>query len=361
LNGSNVYGAYHSGWVHGCWNGHGYDAWGLRSPYWGGAGLGWGLAAWGYGSALYGMGYSPYFNPYYAAGAVVAAQPVAAGPYDYSQPINTTSAPVADTVANPAMSSFDTARQSFSQGQFDQALQQTNDALTKLPNDTDIQEFRALCLFALGRYDDAAATLYAVLSVGPGWDWTTLISLYSDPNTYTAQLRALEDYCIANRQSASARFVLSYQYLTEGQTQAAVNILKQVVTLKPSDTLSAKLLGQLDPTQDKPVAAAPPAATAAETAPPQGATIAGTWSAQPSADAAIALTVQPGGQFTWSVTRKGQQQQFGGASTYGDGILTLAQDKGPALVGRVSWTDASHMTFRLVGGGPDDPGLNFSK
>jgi hypothetical protein len=49
------------------------------------------------------------------------------------------------------------------------------------------------------------------------------------------------------------------------------------------------------------------------------------------------------------------------ASSPGDGILTLAQDKGPALVGRVSWTDASHMTFRIVGEGPEDPGLRFSK
>ena len=25
------------------------------------------------------------------------------------------------------------------------------------------------------------------------------------------------------------------------------------------------------------------------------------------------------------------------------------------------WTDAGHMTFRVVGDGPDDPGLSFSK
>ena len=46
--------------------------------------------------------------------------------------------------------------------------------------------------------------MYAVLSVGPGWDWTTLISLYPNVDVYTAQLRALEDYCKANPQSASA-------------------------------------------------------------------------------------------------------------------------------------------------------------
>ena len=42
-------------------------------------------------------------------------------------------------------------------------------------------------------------------------------------------------------------------------------------------------------------------------------------------------------------------------------MLTLAQDNGPALVGRVSWNDANHMTFRVAGDGPDDPGLRFAK
>ena len=101
--------------------------------------------------------------------------------------------------------------------------------------------------------------------------------------------------------------------------------------------------------------------TPAETTPPQGAAITGTWTAQPAADTAIALTIQPGGDFTWQVTKKGQPQQLSGKSTFGQGILTLAQDKGPALVGRVDWKDANHMNFRIVGDGPEDPGLSFSK
>ena len=49
-----------------------------------------------------------------------------------------------------------------------------------------------LVLFALQRYDEASVALYAVLSIGPGWDWPTLVGLYPDVETYTAQLRALE-------------------------------------------------------------------------------------------------------------------------------------------------------------------------
>jgi tetratricopeptide (TPR) repeat protein len=327
-----------------------------------GMGMGMGLSSWGSGSALYVMGYMPYSNPYYGAAAGGAAQPLGNASYDYSQPIDTASAPAEQSVADPAMATFDAARDAFKQSQYDQALSQTSDALAKVPNDRDIHEFKALCEFALKRYEPAAATLYAVLSVGPGWDWSTLAGLYPDVGIYTAQLRALEDYCTANRQSAPARFVLSYHYLTDGHTDAAVAMLKQVVALMPSDTLSAKLIRQLDQKDGAATASAPtPTPSPTDTAPPQGASITGTWSAHPAADTTISVTVQPGGQFTWRVEQKGKSQQFTGASTSGDGLLTLAQDKGPVLVGRVSWKDPSHMTFRILGDHPDDPGLSFSK
>ena len=261
--GFNAYGGYHQGWVHGYWNGHDNAAWGWRNNFWGGGwggawglgmglgmGLGWGLSSWGFGSTLYGMGYMPYVNPYYGGGRGRPAAVTA--PYDYSQPINTVAAPADDSVTNPAMALFDAGRASFTQGNYTNALQQADDALAKLPNDTTLHEFRALCLFALGRYDEAAATLYAVLSVGPGWDWTTLVGLYPSVDVYTTQLRALEDYCGSHPDSASAPFVLAYHYLTQGHTDSAVSALKQVVALKPGDTLSSKLLRQLDPPKERP-------------------------------------------------------------------------------------------------------------
>jgi hypothetical protein len=367
--GYNAYGGYHQGWVHGYWNGHNDAAWGWRSPYWGwgaaglgvGLGLGWGLSSWGFGSSLYGMGYLPYSNPYYGATSGAVGQPAGSSPYDYSQPINTVTAPADATVADPAVALFDSARASFQQGDYATALQQTSDALAKLPNDTTLHEFRALCLFALGRYDEAAATLYAVLAVGPGWDWTTMISLYPNVEVYTAQQRALENYCVAHPDSATARFVLAYHYLTQGHTEAAVGILKQVVSLNPSDTLSAKLLKQLDAPRDQECTPPAPSPVAADATPPPGASIAGAWKARPAPGTSIGLNIEPGGAFTWQATVKGQSQQFQGSSTFGDGILTLAQDKGPALVGRVSWMDPNHMTFRIVGDGPEDPGLSFAK
>jgi hypothetical protein len=41
-----------------------------------------------------------------------------------------------------------------------------------------------------------------------------------------------------------------------------------------------------------------------------------------------------------------------------NGLLTLAQDKGPVLAGRVSWKDATHETFRIVGN-DHDSGVSF--
>jgi tetratricopeptide (TPR) repeat protein len=361
--GFNPYGSYHNGWVHGYWNGHENAAWGWRDAAWGlgmATGLGWGLTNWGYGSLLYDMGYWPYENPYIVGPVVSGAS------YDYSEPIDTTAAPVEDDATTQAVATFDAARAAFLQGDYPGALQQAEAALAQTPDDTALHQFRALCLFALGRYDEAAEALYAVLSVGPGWNWSTLIGLYPDVETYTKQLRALEASCKANPQSAADCFVLAYHYLTQGHTDSAIGLLKQVVALKPDDRLSAGLLAQLSPQGSETGSSASPATSGpppAEATPPQGATIAGTWTANPSPGTSIALAIQPDGSFTWDASQGGgKSSQFAGKSTFGDGLLTLAQNNnGPVLVGRVNWTDANHMTFVISGGNPSDPGLQFSR
>ena len=163
--------------------------------------------------------------------------------------------------------------------------------------------------------------------------------------------------------------MLAYQYLTQGYFDDAAKMLKQVVALKPNDTLSAKLLEQLEAAQQNPDAGPPQAA------PPRGprspvpvehrgprrgddlrdldrATERG-YRDRPDDPARRGVPL--GGH------QKGQTQQFSGTSTFGGGILTLVPDKAPPIVGRVSWTDPNHMTFRVVGDSPDAPGLSFSK
>ena len=63
--------------------------------------------------------------------------------------------------------------------------------------------------------------MYAVLSGGPGWDWTTESGLYPSIAVYTKQLRALEQYSRDNPQAADARFLLAYQYMLTGHNDAA--------------------------------------------------------------------------------------------------------------------------------------------
>jgi len=369
----------HSG-INGAWNGNNYGAWGATGyggglGAWGATGYGAGVGAWGVGSPMYGWGYSGYSNPYSGgySGSGAALQPVAAQQpgdaaqqtaapaYNYSQPISTTAAPPDQAVASQANSAFDQARDAFKAGDYAKALQVDQQALAQTPNDRSLHEFLALVFFAQGKYDQAAEPLYAVLSVAPGWDWTTLSGMYPDVDTYTRQLRALEAYVRANPGSAHARFVLAYQYLGQGHVENAVAQLKETVKLQPADTLSAQLIAYYQPAG----ATQPPAAQPAPAAGPaaQG-KLAGNWTATPGKDAKIALAIKDDGRFNWDASGPGKPPtKIAGASTFAGGVLTLAAQgsQDGALVGNVAWQDADHFTFRLVGAPPNDPGLSFAR
>ena len=305
---------------------------------------------------------------------VAQAQPVVV--YDYSQPINTLSAPPQQSVADAGVATFDQARQAFKAGDYATALSQTDAALVSMPNDPTLHEFRALVLFAQGQYDAAAATLYPVLNAGPGWDWTTLVGLYPSVDTYTAQLRALEDDSRANPNKASDHFVLAYNYLTEGFPDNAAVELRQVTLLQPKDTLSARLLAQIskpatppaggpgdNPPPDPVVAAAAAAARLPRPRRGKCGSLVGSWSGRgkPNPDTTITLSVAADGNFEWNVANKDGPRKLNGGSTYGSDVLTLAPATGDPLVGRVNWTDASHFNFQAAGGGAGDPGLAFTK
>ncbi len=352
------YAGYHSGWVHGYWGGH-YGGWGWGG-YGLGVGMGMGMAAWSMGSSLYsGWGYIPYANPYYGA-AGAGASPV----YNYSQPIDTAAAPPDNSVTSPAMTAFDQARDAFKGGDYANALALADKAVKAVPGDSAVHEFRAQVLIALGKYDDAAAALYGVLSVGPGWDWTTLISLYPDVETFTAQLRALEQSVRRDPESAAPRFVLAYLYLTEGQNSAAEGQLRAVTKVQPGDRVSAQLLQSISKTNATGTGANPPAAaeSKAPTPPAKAGKLEGTWTASPGQGSAITLSIAPGGKFTWKVDSGGQSHDLSGQSTYGASVLTLVPPEGNApMVGEVKWQDDSRFVFQALGGGASDPGLTFSR
>ena len=354
-------------------NNNGYNQGGMGAGYWNGnygnGSLG-SYGGMGMASPAYGYGSTPYMNPYAGTGmssvgvgqaqpANVPANNTPAGnpaPYDYSQPVNTAAAAPdmltpADGTATPAAQ----AHQAFQAGDYANAIQLTRQALGQSPNDVSLHQFLALDLFAQGNYEQAAAPLYAVLAVGPGWDWTTLIGNYSDADAYTGQLRGLESFVKANPRSAKAQFVLAYHYISQGHGNAAIRPLKSVVSLQPNDNLSIQLLDKLEP---------PSATASVPTQPVDPGKMPGVWVAKAPPNATITLTIIDDASFTWGFAAPGKPPvTVRGNYTLNDGVLTLSGKDTPGgpLAGQVASSDDNHMSFKAVGAPSGDPGLQFAR
>ncbi|HEX5103592.1 MAG TPA: tetratricopeptide repeat protein [Pirellulaceae bacterium] len=348
----------HHDWYHGCWHGN----WGVGwyAPFV------WGTAAWG------SWGYGPtYYNPYYV-------ESTSAPPYDYSQPVvlnnyvtSDASGGAADATGGAAQAAqqdspetqqalklFDDGLAAFKSGGYAQALAKMDAALKLMPTDPVLHEVRALCLFALGRYDESAATLNALLATAPGMDWTSMSALYGNPDDYTAQLRKLEAYVKANRTNAGAIFVLAYHYLVIGQNDEAIKALREVVRLQPKDTTAQRMLGSLAPPEEKPAETTPPPA-APENAPTTD--LVGTWRAS-SGDAVIELTIDDQFNFTWKATPKGKPavEVKGTVNASSDSLALETKDQGN-MVGQVKSGGPDKFTFAMQGLPPGDPGLEFAR
>jgi len=194
-----------------------------------------------------------------------------------------------------------------------------------------------------------------VLSVGPGWDWTTVSSFYPDIDIYTDQLRALEQYVDAKPNEAEARFLLAYHYMTEGHADAAARQLKAVVELNPKDQLSAQLLTTLT---TKEAAAQPAPKTPAK--PVEAGALVGTWKAKRSDGVVITLNLTKDSKYTWKFAQKDKPQEFSGVYAVADGLLILKQNGNPIMIGQVTML-SDGFNFKLPGNNPNDPGLTFGK
>lgn len=379
---------YHDDWCHGHWNdwnnGWWDNAW-SNYPIAAAVGLTW----WGANALSYGFGYADYSNPYY-----VAPVDNSTVVYDYSQPLvsydtsyaypttvaapvdpgapiaaaPTTAAPVATAEAPPAanplppgvtqeaLDAFNQARDTFYQGDYTGALTLVDKALKQMPKDAATHEFRALVLFALGKYQDAASTVYAVLSVGPGWDWTTMSSMYPDVATYTEQLRKLETFVKANADSSPAHFLLAYHYITAGHKDAAAKQLKEVLALTPENTLAKNLLAGIDPS-----AVPEPPARPAESGPgPSAAEIVGNWSAT-SKNSKFQMNLTNDGKFTWVYDQGGKKQEVKGVYAIDGKTLAMEPDAGGTMLADLSMEGKDAMQFLMVGGPPGDTGLKFTR
>ena len=245
------------------------------------------------------------------------------------------------------------------------------------------------------------------LTAGPGWNWSTLVGLYPDVDTYTNQLRALEAYVRSNPSSASGQFLLAYHYLAQGNNDAAGTRFQKVVELSPTDQLSAGFAKLYKKATEVAAAAAPAAQPAAgqpaaapprrQAAPAQPAAVAANqppaagrrsgpapgartisrsspsprrlrppaWSGRgrprPSPDVSIALTLEADGKFAWEVDTKGKKQTLNGVAGFKDNTLALLQQDGPPLVGKVTQDGANKFVFAPDGAGDKAPGLTFTR
>ncbi len=385
-------------------NGHG---WGLGAGYGSGYGyrrygygysgyypLGWGLGGWGLGSIYYSSGYLGYSNPYYYGYNATC--------YNYAQPIpvayNTTLAVVQSSPATVVQGTPSTAVQSpsnssdlvmnnaveaFQQNNLEAALDIIDKGITQYPTDAVLHEFRALVLFAKADYQQAAATVHSVLAVGPGWDWTTLNSMYMNVDVYTTQLRALEAFTKSHPDDAAGHFLLSYHYLSCGHTEAAGRHLKTTVTLMPSDKVAADILRMIEAPADAAAAdpskprALPPipvdgaATPEARTFKPEGApavvpvdpkSLIGTWKATRPDGSSFALTITDDAKFTWNFAQKDQPgTEFSGTYTVESNVLALERKDGGALIAEITPGEAGKFNFRMLGADESDKGLDFAK
>jgi tetratricopeptide (TPR) repeat protein len=226
-----------------------------------------------------------------------------------------------------------------------------------MPRDAVLHEFRSLVLFALGRYAESAATIHAVLDVGPGWDWNTLSGLYPSVETYTNQLRALEAARDANPNSADLRFLLGYHYLTCGYPEPAMRMFKKAAELQPQDAVAASLAATLSPREEQP--AESPAQAAPKPVPSDK--VAGSWTAAGKGNAKYSMSLRKDGTFTWAFTRGARKQEVKGVYTVEGNVLAMEPETGGVLLAELAVKEPDSLKFKMVGGAKEDPGLDFRR
>lgn len=320
----------------------------------------WGLGSW--------SGLNNFVNPYFVA--------TPSAPFNYSQPIVinnfNNSVASADDVAgsspatldqdadtNAAMELFNDGLAAFKDAQYPEALTKFDAAVALLPGDAVLHELRALTYFAMGKFQQSAAVLNSLLAVTPGMDWTTMSGLYGNIDDYTNQLRALEQYVGDNSDDAAASFVLAYHYLVTGHTEDAIELLRDVVRLKPADTTAQRLLDSLSP---PPMPSPTPSPKEAQTQPKSDIPeidLVGTWLAN-AEGTKIRLTIDEKSGFVWNASPASQAsvELTGKLFSTGDSLILETEDQG-SMIGDVTPLESDKFQFQIPGGPSQDPGLIF--
>jgi len=369
---------HHGDWYNGSWEpGEGWDYMWDNYP----VATALGVTRWSVNRLAYGFGYWGYSNPYATGGSsssysynyseplVQYAESGAADSGAVAAPTDPGAAPAEAVSAGPpeptdaGMLAFEQARASFSAGEYETALTQLDVTLQTMPRDTVVHEFRGLVLFAMKKYPDSAASVYAVLSAGPGWDWTTMSGLYPNVNVYTQQLRELENFMKSNPTSADASFLLGYHDLTMGHKDVAQKYFGTALQQLPGDRLLTQLAGTTAPLSQETKSSPTTVPAPAELTPDQSLTVdqmVGTWKAS-SPEAQFELTLTSDGRFVWIYSRGKTKETVKGVFAIDQNNLAMEPDAGGTMLAEITSASPTQFQFKMVGGEPDDKGLMFAR
>jgi len=252
----------------------------------------------------------------------------------------------------------DRSRAAFKQGDYVTAATAVDEALGYTPGDVTLHEYRALILFALGKYADATGVLNAVLASGPGWGWDTMVAFYNESATYSSHLRKLEAYVKGKPDGPEGRFLLGYHYMVCGFMDKAYEQFDLTAKLQPADSIARQLR---DLTKSSlPDAGEDDSAPSVQPAPIPNEKLVGTWVSDRGQDGKITFKMEQDGNYSWSYTVEGKTTDLKG--TYGlneKGLLVLSSDNSQ-MISSVT-LDNDTMKFVLIGAPDGDPGLNFTK
>ena len=379
----------HYGWHNGYWGGGfypGYPGYPGYYPWYPGARWNYywdnypvlsafGVTFWGINRLAWTFGYNDYYNPYCCSGGTTV--------YNYSQPLviydsgyyptttaTTTTAELPPAVTSESISALDEALIAFRQGNYQDALNWANQAVQDAPSDLVAHEFRSLALFAMGRYEESAEAIYAVLAVNPGWDWATMSSLYGSTQDYTTQLRALESWIGSHPDSSPGRFLLAYHYMRCEHNDAAATQLAKVLKLTPENEVAADLYAAMRGPEalreiegfDVPAPDALPPRPSMDTPTVAADDIMGQWTATAQNNAEFKLTVNNDGRFEWSFTRNDRSEKVSGVWALEGNTLALEPETGGTMLAEVVPNeDGNGFTFRMLGSNPTKPGLEFHR
>jgi tetratricopeptide (TPR) repeat protein len=355
-------------WHHGHW-GYGWNSsyyhnrWYFDNDDDFASGFMWGIAVWSLGNMVYDMGYNTYRNPY-------PAPPVqyndSKATIAYTQPVSVVAAAnppgdeeVVKIAETKSAEAVERSRAAFKQGDYVTAMSAVDEALGFTPGDVTLHEYRAVVLFSLGRYADAAGVLNSVLASGPGWGWDTMVGFYDSSSTYGEQLRKLEAYVKGRPDGAEGHFLLGYHYMVFGQMEKAYEQFEKTVELQPADSIARQL-------RDLTKSSLPDDGDAETTplerpAPVPAEKLVGTWVCDRGADGKVTFVMTEAGDYTWAYMNGGNSNELKG--TYGlddKGLLVLTSDDSQ-MVSEVTLQDDKQMKFVLIGAPDGDPGLDFTR